>query len=333
MGEQTRLTPRARILAAIQGRPVDHPPVSLWRHFPEEDQTAAGLTAATLRWQTRFTFDLIKFMPPGDYPIIDWGGVTTYEGARSGTRTTVRYPVKSPADWPALRPLDVQQGFNKVVLEAIAMTRAALDPDVPLLHTLFSPLTIAMKLSAGRAVEDARSHPDALHQALESIGSTTRAMAEAALAAGADGFFFATQCADETVMSQEEYLAFGLPYDLVALEVIRPDTIVMLHMHGTRPMFDLHHRYPANILNWHDRHAGPGLAEGRQRSGRCVAGGLDERLIAARSAHDVAAEAANALQATHGEGHILAPGCVIPIDTPEANVEAAVTVARGAHLT
>lgn len=322
------MTSRERLQAAIAGTAPDHPPVALWRHFPEEDQTARGLTEATIAWQERFGCDLVKFMPPGDYPIIDWGGETIYQGSRSGTRTTIRFPINDLADWDRLRPVDVHQGFNAVVLEALARTRARLDPTVPLFQTIFSPLTIAMKLSNSQAVAHLRAAPERMHAALHVITEVTTAMLRASLDAGADGIFFATQCADEHIMTENEYRAFGLPYDLSVLQVARPECIVLLHLHGERPMFSLQSAYPASIINWHDRHAGPTLADAQRQYGRCVAGGLNERTIADRAADEITAEAEDALAATGGHRHLLAPGCVIPIDTPAENILAAIAVAR-----
>ena len=62
-----------RVEAALAGEPADPVPVSLWHHFPERDQTAAGLAEATYAFWSRYAFDFIKFMPPGDYGTIDWG--------------------------------------------------------------------------------------------------------------------------------------------------------------------------------------------------------------------------------------------------------------------
>lgn len=322
------MSARERVQAAIAGQPVDRPPVSLWQHFPERDQTAEDLAAATIDWQRRFGFDLVKFMPPGDYPIIDWGGVTVYEGARGGTRTTKRFPISAPGDWASLKPLDVRQGFNGRVIAAVDRTRSALEPDVPLLHTIFSPLTVAMKLSNAQAVEHSRSHPDELRHALGLIADVTRQCVKASREAGADGFFFATQCADESVMSLDAYREFGLTFDLAVLAAVPADAIVLLHLHGTRPMFDLQAEYPVQIVNWHDRRAEPSLPVGRVRSGRCVAGGINEQAIATASAEAVAAEVTEAIAATDGRGLIVAPGCVIPIDTPAANIKAAVSAVR-----
>ncbi len=322
------MTSRERLQAAIAGTAPDHPPVALWRHFPEDDQTASGLAGATITWHEQFPCDLVKFMPPGDYPIIDWGATSEYRGARSGTRTTTRVPINDLADWVRLRPLDVNHGFYAVVLEALASTRARLDPAVPLFQTIFSPLTIAMKLSNNQAVAHLRAAPEMMHDALGVITEVTTAMLVASLDAGADGIFFATQCADERVMTMDEYRAFGLPYDLTVLHAARPETVVLLHLHGERPMVSLQTDYPASIVNWHDRHAGPSLADVQRRSRRCVAGGLNERTIADRTTDEITAEAEDALAATAGHRHLLAPGCVIPIDTPDENILAAITAAR-----
>lgn len=322
MNSTTQMTPRERIAAAIKGKPVDRPPVSLWQHFPERDQTAADLAAATLDWQHRFQFDLVKFMPPGDYPTIDWGLTSEYTGAVGGTRTATNLPVTEPADWGALKPIDVRQGFNGIMLDAVAKTRQALDPTVPLLHTVFSPLTIAMKLSGGRAIEHLRARPDAMHVALAVIRDVTRAVVTATFAAGGDGLFFATQCADHSMMDEVEYREFGIAYDLPVLAAGPSNGIILFHLHGETPMFHLANRYPAQIVNWHDRHAAPHLAEGQHQSGKCVAGGINERAINARQPSQAAAEAADAVSVMHGRSLIVAPGCVVPIDTPEANIRA-----------
>jgi uroporphyrinogen decarboxylase len=333
-GTAEQMTPRERVRAAVAGQDLDRPPVGLWRHFPERDQTAADLAAATLDWQSRFGFDLVKFMPPGDYPTIDWGAESRFEGAPGGTRTTTRYPVARPADWATLRPVDVRQGFNGVVVEAVRQARAGLGPDVPLFQTIFSPLTVAMKLSRGMAIEHLRAHPTELHAALEVIAGVTGAMLDASIEAGADGIFFASQCADFRVMDEAEYREFGLAYDLRVLEPARDRALVMFHVHGEAPMFELAAHYPADlvqIVNWHDRRAAPHLADGQRLAHRTVAGGLNERSIVEAAPEAVAAEARDAIAQTAGRGLIVAPGCVIPVATPEANVRAAVDEARGAR--
>jgi uroporphyrinogen decarboxylase len=324
MSRPDQMTSRERIDAAARGEPVDRPPLSLWQHFPERDQTAADLTEATLDWHKRYRFDLVKFMPPGDYPTIDWGLTSEYTGAVGGTRTATKLPVNALADWLTLEPIDVRHGFNGMVLDALAQTRRALDPNVPLLHTVFSPLTIAMKLCGGAAIEYLRAHPTELHRALGVISAVTREMVTATFESGGDGLFFATQCADHSLLDEVEYREFGLTYDLQVLAAAPAGSLTMLHMHGGTPMFHLASRYPARFVNWHDRHAAPHLAEGHRQSGKSVAGGINERMINSRTADEIAAEATDAVKAMQGRSVVVAPGCVIPINTPDENIRAAI---------
>ncbi|MGI8643277.1 MAG: uroporphyrinogen decarboxylase family protein [Thermomicrobiales bacterium] len=328
MPHDTPMTSRERVEAAIRGEAVDHPPVSLWCHFPERDQTAEGLAASTIAWQRRHDFDLVKFMPPGDYPIIDWGGETVFEGSPEGTRTTTQFPIDKPEEWGALKAVEPHRGFNEVILDALHRSREGIEADVPIFQTIFSPLTIAMKLSDGKVLDHLRSHPDAVQAGLAVISDVTRRMLEASFDAGADGIFFATQLADGTVLDEATYRTFGLPYDLEVLKPAKGRGWTMLHLHGEAPMFGMGGEYPAEILNWHDRHASPDLATGERTSERCVAGGINEKTVATAEPADVAAEARDAVAQTDGRHLIVAPGCVVPVATPEKTIRAVIGAVR-----
>jgi uroporphyrinogen-III decarboxylase len=56
--------------------------------------------------------------------------------------------------------------------------------------------------------------------------------------------------------------------------------------------------------------------------------GINERTFADRSPEEIAAEVREALDQTGGLGHVVAPGCVLPVDAPEANLEAVVRAGR-----
>jgi len=47
----SQMTHWERIQAALKGEEVDRPPVSLWQHWPVDDETPQGLAAVSLRWQ------------------------------------------------------------------------------------------------------------------------------------------------------------------------------------------------------------------------------------------------------------------------------------------
>lgn len=317
-----------RVQAALRGEAVDHAPVSLWRHFPEQDQRAEDLARVSLDWQRRYDFDFVKLMPPGDYATIDWGAVSEYQGSRGGTRQTTHFPVERAEDWARIQPLPVDAGMNRQVLEAARLVNEGLGGEVPVLQTIFSPLTIAMKLSRGAVVEHLRQRPALVHSALEAIAEVTRALTAATLERGASGIFFATQAASSDVVSAEEYAAFGIPYDLRVLEAAGGSRFTLVHLHGDHILFDELLRYPAHAFNWHDRRTPPTLAEGRERSGRAVAGGINEQAIAPMTPAEATAQARDAVTQLAGRGVLVTPGCVIPIDTPAANIAAVAEAVR-----
>jgi uroporphyrinogen decarboxylase len=322
------LKPVERLRLAIEGGDVDRSPVSLWRHFPERDQTAADLAALTHSWQGRFDCDFVKFMPPGDYAIIDWGAESVFEGALGGTRTTTHFPIMALSDWTGIAPLDVSSGFNGMVLDAIRATKAQLRPDVPLLQTIFSPLTIAMKMSNGVVLRHLEEDSATVHGALKVITQTTRAMLLASLEHGADGVFFASQCADRTVMSELGYREHGLPYDETVLRPWPESAPLLIHLHGAEPMLDLALEFPPGLLNWHDRFAGPPLAEGHAQTDRPVAGGINEKTIATATIDAVVDDVLEAIRAMNGRSLAITPGCVIPTNTPDEHVDAVVRTVR-----
>ncbi|CCF84654.1 uroporphyrinogen decarboxylase family protein [Nitrolancea hollandica] len=317
-----------RIEAAVSGAALDHPPVSLWMHFPDRDQTAADLAAVTLDWQARFAFDFLKLMPPGDYMTIDWGAESIYRGNPNGTRDTVRFPVNSVEDWRRITPVPADRGMIAQVVEAAGLVHDRIGDSVPLLQTIFSPLTTAMKLSNGRVIDHLRERPDIVHEALRVITGVTREVVAASLHSGASGIFFATQCARHDLLSSGEFQEFGARYDLPVIEAAEGSRFTLLHIHGFEIMFDELSRYPVHALNWHDRRASPSLTEGRAASGKCVAGGIDDQAIVISSATEAAGQAKDALTATGGWRVMLAPGCVIPVATPLENIAAIVQTTR-----
>ncbi|CAN5660926.1 methylcobamide:CoM methyltransferase MtaA [soil metagenome] len=325
------MTARERVEAALDGREVDRPPVSLWRHFPERDQTAEDLAASTLEWQSLLDLDFIKLMPPGDYATIDWGARSEYQGAPGGTRETVHYPVQEPEDWANIQPVPADAGFNAEVVRACSLVRDALGPDIPILQTIFSPLTIANKMSNGRVIEHLRTHPEAVHQALEVIQKVTMAVTKASLQRGADGAFFASQCATSDLVTRDEYREFGVAYDEPLMAAIGEDgsRFTLVHIHGTNTYFDVLAGYDAHALNWHDRRVGPAIVDVLSKyPGRAVVAGIDEKGIVTMTPYEAQRQTESARSDARDRRLLIGPGCVIPVAAPLENLKAVVHSAR-----
>lgn len=320
-----------RVEAALNGDTVDHPPIALWRHFPEEDQHVDRLVAHTLAWQERWQFDLVKFMPSGTYGVEDWGAVTECTGQANGARVVVRPGVVHTDDWRKLGDLDVRSGVYGKQNEALRATAKALGGKVPLLQTIFSPLTTARKLSTDRLFADLRRSPDAVEEALQRITDVTIRFALDAIDAGAHGMFFATQQASYRLLSESEFKRFGKAFDLQVLAAIAGKTrLNMLHAHGDDIMFDLLADYPVHMLNWHDRLTEPNLGNGAKKFPGLAVGGVNEYGALMRGdTAAITAEVRDAIAQTEGR-LMIGPGCVVPIAVTDPSIEAAVRAVRSA---
>ena len=185
--------------------------MSFWRHVPDVDHTAAGLAEAMLAFQRKWDLDFVKVMSSGVYCVEDWGCRVAYQGSPNGAKQCTEHAVRERKDWARVRPLDEGAGALGRELEAVRLVARGRADDAPILHTLFSPLTVARKLAGDRMVADLRAEPGAVEPALDAIADTMARHARAALDAGADGLFFATQAAVPDVLTEEEAARFELP--------------------------------------------------------------------------------------------------------------------------
>lgn len=322
----SQMTHWERVTSAVAGQPVDRVPVSLWHHFPEIDLDPVGLAEACVRWQQTYDFDLVKFMPAGTYSVEDWGATSAYLGSPIGTRVVVRPGVAEAEQWPRLARLSPQQGRLGQEVKALALAAEALKGEVPILQTVFSPLTTALKLAGDRVFADLRRRADLFEEGLAIIAEATLGFARACLRAGANGLFFATQCASYRMLSEAEHWRFGVAYDRRVLDGVGGEaTFTLLHLHGSDVMFDQVLDYPANMVNWHDRRCELDLAGGMRRFGGMLAGGLNEATTLPQGPIEaIRNEVRNAIAQTGGRRLMIAPGCVVPIATPESHYRAVI---------
>jgi len=321
-----------RIEAAAAGQPVDRLPISLWRHFPEDDLDPSKLARHMVAWQREWDFDLVKFMPSGTYGVEDWGAITEYQGAANGARAVVKTGLARAEDWPRLARLDPRKGVLGQQVEALRLAARELGGGAPILQTVFSPLTTARKLAGERVFADMRREPEALEAGLRIITDVTIDFARASLEAGAHGLFLATQCASYRVATEAEYLRFGKRYDLEIFAALKGKTrLDLLHVHGEDVMFDLLADYPVSLVNWHDRLTAPTLRDALKRFPKLLVGGVEENRTLTRGPHDaIRDEVRDAIAQTGGRRLMIGPGCVLLVATPDAHIRAAVDAARSA---
>jgi uroporphyrinogen decarboxylase len=95
-------------------------------------------------------------------------------------------------------------------------------------------------------------------------------------------------------------------------------------------MFERLARLPGHAWNWDDRATPPSLADGLAQVPGAVIGGLHQwRTLRDGTAEQAVDEARDAIAQTAGTGLIVGPGCVLAMNTPDANVAAVVQTLGG----
>lgn len=318
------LTRRERLEKTIAGEAVDRVPVALWRHWPGDDQRAADLARSTVAFQQQYDWDFVKVTPASSYCISDYGVQDRWVGSLEGTREYTKRIINRTLDWTDLRVLDPRRGGLGRQLECLRLIDAALD-DVPVIQTIFSPLAQAKNIAGPEVlIRHLRTAPERLHTGLNTITDSILRYLDELSRTAIDGIFYAVQHASYDVMSEQEYLTFGRPYDLRILEALSEKWwFNMLHLHGSAPMFSLFADYPVQALNWHDRETEPDLATGKTIFPRAVSGGLSRMATVHNgSPAQVREQARDAINQTEGRRFILSTGCVTMITSPQSNIRA-----------
>jgi uroporphyrinogen decarboxylase len=324
-------THKERIREVLAGNHPDRVPVGLWRHFPVDDQDPEMLAESTLDFQKRYDLDLIKVTPESSYCLKDWGAQDRWEGNTEGTRIYIKYVVQEPQDWDRLKVLDPRSGFLGAQLHCLKIVVGKAGATTPVVQTIFNPLAQAKNLCGDSTLKrHLQNHPDAVRAGLDIILQSTLRFIEVCLEIGVDGIFLAVQHATPAFFGEEEYRKWGMPDDLKILAAAGNSWLNILHLHGKEIHFQLLSGYPAQVINWHDREAGPSLKEGHAISGKTVCGGWRQwETIALGDGNKVEAEAVDAITQMRGKNLILGTGCVTPIIAPDSCLRAAVRPRTG----
>jgi uroporphyrinogen decarboxylase len=313
------MKPTERLKNLLNGKKLDPPGASLWKHFPVTDRVPSRFIERTLSFQRQFNWDFIKLCYNGLYSIEDWCPGILWPKTPMDLGEVKDFHIKSAKDWLSLEPLNPRHG---ALARETYITKAILADckgEVPVLGTIFSPLTTAIKMTGEGIFDHMKNDKKALHRGLEVITRVTVELVKQLKALGIDGFFYATQLADADRLSPEVYEEFGTAYDRPVVEELTKGTwFNIFHLHGLKPMFKELERYPFQAVNWHDRRCGISLAEGRKLTDKILVGGIDEYgILKDASRKEIEAHLKDAVEQVPDGRLILAPGCVVPLTVDE----------------
>ena len=143
---QTQAVPPGADRKALAFEETDRLPFGFWRHFPNQDRAPRRLAQLSLEVQRKLDLDFIKFTPYGLYSAVDWGVALDVKGGNVPP-VQADYPIKRPEEWRGLAQLRGTEGEYLIALEAQRIALSGMRERIPLVQTVFSPLTTALKLA------------------------------------------------------------------------------------------------------------------------------------------------------------------------------------------
>ena len=302
-------------------------PFSLWKHHPDVDRSPEGLAQAEIAFHRLVDHDLLKISFFGHFPCIDFGCNAEYDGALTGSTTLTSAAINDVSDWETLEPLDVNAGELGNQLRAVELIHKYAQDKVPTMATVFDPSMVADKISDKQLTRYADEHPEILKSALDLITDVTIDFARAAIDAGADGIFLASQHSTHSSVSDEQYKDFVYPYDQKFISRLRGKSrFIIMHLHAREDNEEIRFGKIAKTpgidgINWEDQSSALSLFDGKKKFKGVALGGIDHNGTFRTGSPD---EATNQVLKAVGEAGperlIVAPGCVVTVDTPEENM-------------
>ena len=303
-----------RIRRVLGGELVDRVPYSAWTHLPGIDLDPDRLADATLAFYRDLDLDFLKNMSNGMFSIEDYGCDCDFSAiSEGGVASVTKYAVEAPSDWETLSELDIEKGALGRELRSLSRLLHGLRGEAPVLATVFSPLTTAQKLSGTLLLEHLHTHPRRLKQGLSRIAACTARFAVRAIELGCAGLYFASQMSQRSLLAEEEYREFGVPYDLEVLEAVEGGSwFNVVHIHGDDILFGLLEGYPVQGISWHVWETRPTVEDFiAADSAKCIVGGLRRSMITSDNFPELAKDVSGMMRITGGRRLMLAPGCVV----------------------
>lgn len=299
---------RERFLAAVRGHEVDRPPVTAWVHFLSDHLDSARTADLHEQFLAAYDWDLLKVMNDYRYPVPE--GVITLEDVRS----LLSY-----------KKFSLQEDCFVRQLECLRLLRTRLDPDLPMIETIFEPYQQILRNVGFSQAENLFRHDARVAlDAIQTVTETTCDYISQVRKLGIDGIFLSINGAIPPQrprgVTAEQHRIYQKQF---AIEVLKAaeGMVRVLHVHGDYLEIDRIWDYPCEVISVSDRLQGnPSLSALRQKTNKCLMGGINETKIQEQTLAEIKTEVDDTIAQAGRNRLIIAPGCTMPSFTPARNL-------------
>ncbi len=285
------MTHTQRLKAAVAGEHLDRPCAAFWGpHLNLEELNAHDIAYAMIANQEAYQWDFIKFDFSGMYFPEAFGQKMTFPSNETmdAWLNVENWRINHSNDWLTLRPIKVKESavFQRNI-EAVKRVCDHYQGDVPVLPTVFSPVSMAGEFVAGyfdqpKLIKMFEYNEKEVAFGLSVIEETLVELMEAYVDAGAAGFFIGMQNGLDVQLGYEKFMKYEFAGTSRIVNAIKDKTwFNMAHLcNGTntpadREAIEWCYDLPVTALNYADtwEHA-PSLAEARAKTDKVLVGGI-----------------------------------------------------------
>jgi len=319
------MTKRDRVIAAINGKTVDHVPCSFSLHFPKEKAFGEAGIKSHLDFFSETDTDILKIMNENLVP--SCGSIITGDDYCNRIKPVTLH---SPF-------MQEQIQFTKEILDKADPTAFSIGTLHGTTASCIHPLE-KMGMPYGEAriflVEMLRKKPKEGLAAMQRIVDGMCELAQGYIAAGLDGVYFASLGAEKRYFTDEEFAEWIAPLDMQIMQAVKDaNGYCFLHMCKDGLEMERYRNYAplADVVNWGVFEAPLSLEEGRRLfPGKTILGGLPNRsgVLVDGSDNQIKKAVKDIIKTFSGKGIIVGADCTLATEQDMHKLHVAVEACR-----
>lgn len=237
------------------------------------------------------------------------------------------YAIEDVHDYKQVKPMDLESGRAKVVLDAIKILRSYGD-DVPIVGNLVGPVSVANSvMEATRYYKQLRKEKELSHEYMDFITNELIRFGTAQVEAGADVIAIADPSGTGEIMGPQPFLEYAVPY-IEKLQKACQEAGARTIVHICGQMHSVYEQISQISSNALSFDAIVPLKEARENlPGRVIMGNVSTFAIELKDAEKVRALTRSAMR---NGSDIVSPACGLGMGSPSENVRAVLEAVKEA---